>query len=182
MQVARGHKDPSQLESYRQWRVAVDDPAAIRVEDLILVQLRQVKKGSWVPEIDIIRSVHFSLPTVEEAVGHPTTSCSHEFSSTCILQGHRERVPVPLRLPNKQTRPVKGELLTVEFSTEDTAMGCITPGTYLADHLDNNPDRSLIDSETLPLEGKREKYLTLYLHVGSALLLPHVTELTLGIG
>ena len=184
MQLAKCCKDPSQPESYRQWRVAVDDPAAIHIEDLILVQLRQVSVGSWVPEIDVIRSVDSSVPTVEEAVGHPTTSLSHEFSPTYIPQGSRERVPVPLRPwePSQKSWSFEEELLTIDFSTEDTATGGITPGTYLADHWDNNPDRSLIDSETFPLEGKLKKYFILNLHVGSALLLPHVTVLTLGIG
>ena len=38
------------------WRVGADDPSVIHIEDLVLVRLRQVSKGSWVPEIDFVRT------------------------------------------------------------------------------------------------------------------------------
>ena len=42
-------------ETDTQWRVGVDDPSAIQVEDLVLIRLKQISKGSWVPEIDIYK-------------------------------------------------------------------------------------------------------------------------------
>lgn len=38
------------------WRVGADDPSAIHVEDLVLIRLRQVSKGSWVPEVEFVRT------------------------------------------------------------------------------------------------------------------------------
>ena len=184
MQEAK--EDSSEPALYHQWRVAVDDPAAIHVEDLILVQLKQVSQGSWIPEIYVSRPVYSSLPMVEATVGYPTTSLSHTLSTATpshIPQDRRERAPVPLRTWKPNTKQ-RRELRTIEFWTKDKAKESPTPGTYFADHLDNNPDRSLIDSESFPLDGKftKKKQFTLHILVGSALLLPRVTELTLGIG
>ena len=124
-----------------------------------------------------------SLPTVEEgAVGFPTTSLSQEpslDSPTYIPQVNRELVPLRTWIPKKRKR---GTWSNIDFQTVDNATGRITPGTYLADHLDNNPDRSLIDPDKLPFPGKRQTMFDLQICVGSALLLPHVTEIMLGIG
>ena len=126
------------------------------------------------------REVNFSasLPTVEEeAVGFPTTSVFREPSPTHIPQGRRERVPLRTPISGKPRDAREEEnFLTIDFETEDRAMGSITPGTYFADHLDDNPDRLLVDPEKLPFKGKPERQFTLEILVGSALLLPHVTN------
>ena len=124
------------------------------------------------------KAVNFStsLPTVEEeAVGFLTTSLSQEPSPpppTHIPQDRREKVPLRTWMLGKSQE----NFLVIDFQTEDRAMGSITPGTYLADHLDNNPDRLLVDPEKLPFGGKSQTTFELRILVGSALLLPHVTN------
>ena len=54
MQKAAKLVDPDSSEHDRQWRVAVDDPARIHLEDLILVRLRQLNHEVWVPDIEVI--------------------------------------------------------------------------------------------------------------------------------
>ena len=115
---------------------------------------------------------------VEATVGYPTTSLSHTLSTATpsnVSQDRRERVPVPLRTWKPSTKQ-RRELRTIDFWTKDKAMESPTPGTYFADHLDNNPNRSLIYSKTFPLDGKfkKKKQFTLHILVGSALLLPRV--------
>ena len=46
----------SQTPETDTWRVGMDDPSAIQVEDLVLIRLRQISTGSWVPEIDVFKT------------------------------------------------------------------------------------------------------------------------------
>ena len=55
MQLAK--KDSSEPALYHQWRLGVDEPGTIHVEDMVLVQLKQVSLGCWVPVIDVLRTV-----------------------------------------------------------------------------------------------------------------------------
>ena len=57
MQEAKEHEDSSEPALYHQWRVAVDAPGKIHVEDMILVRLQQVSRSNWVPVIDALRTV-----------------------------------------------------------------------------------------------------------------------------
>ena len=57
MQTAKKLEDPSEPALYHQWRVTVDEPGTIHVEDMILVRLQQVSLSHWVPVIDVLRTV-----------------------------------------------------------------------------------------------------------------------------